>query len=187
MVFSATVVDDQVKDGLPLVREMLSLLNTNANSVLPHLSQSVLDRWIRGHTAQSPLVRAMLNVAGPTVVRPDALAPVLEAVLMAFFCDDDEDVVPQDAEADLGTKAHTPGADIWSSIISDLSLPTDQNRVRALLERSVGEGHCLLLYAYLRLRLPKCLDIKEESVVIKSVMDWLRHLKMRYVDKICEK
>ncbi len=74
-----------------------------------------------------------------------------------------------------------PSGVVWQGILSEMSLPADQNRLRALLDCCVSEGHCLLLYAYLGLRLPKCLDIREESVVLKSLMDWFRHLKMRWV------
>ena len=47
----------------------------------------------RGHTAQSPLVMAMIRTAGAAVTRPEALAPLLEALLLAYFCDDDEETV----------------------------------------------------------------------------------------------
>ena len=70
--------------------------------------------------------------------------------------------------------------DVWVPVLDELVLPSDTNRSRALLERCVQEGHFLVLYAYLRKRLPKCLDIGEESVILKSVMDWFRHLKMRW-------
>lgn len=69
------------------------MLNANANSVLPRVAGDVLARWIRGHTSQSPLVRAMLKSAGATITRPEALAPILEAVLLAFFCDEEDDLV----------------------------------------------------------------------------------------------
>ena len=46
----------------------------------------------RGHTAQSPLVTAMIRTAGTAVTRPEAMAPLLEALLLAYFCDDDEEV-----------------------------------------------------------------------------------------------
>ena len=46
----------------------------------------------RGHTAQSPLVTAMIRTAGSAVTRPEAVAPLLEALLLAYFCDDDDEV-----------------------------------------------------------------------------------------------
>ena len=82
----------RVDEALPLVREVLTLLNANANSVLPRVARDVLDRWIRGHTAQSPLVAAMIRSAGAAVTRPEALAPLLEALLLAHFCDDEDEV-----------------------------------------------------------------------------------------------
>ena len=82
------------------------------------------------------------------------------------------------------SKAPLPDSgDVWVPLLDELVLPSDTNRSRALLERCVQEGHFLVLYAYLRKRLPKCLDIGEESVILKSVMDWFRHLKMRW-DKL---
>ena len=68
-------------------------------------------------------------------------------------------------------------------VLEELVLPSSDgaNRCRALLERCVQEGHFLVLYAHLRRRLPRCLDIAEEAVILKSVMDWFRHLKMRWV------
>ena len=35
---------------------------------------------------------AMIRTAGTAVTRPEALAPLLEALLLAYFCDDDEEV-----------------------------------------------------------------------------------------------
>ena len=82
------------------------------------------------------------------------------------------------------SKAPLPDSgDVWVPVLDELVLPSDTNRSRALLEDCVQEGHFLVLYAYLRKRLPKCLDIGEESVILKSVMDWFRHLKMRW-DKL---
>ncbi len=90
---SATRPDDQLKEATSLSREMLSLLNANASSALPHAAKAVLERWVLGHTSQSPIVRAMLRTAGGAVTRPEALAPMLEAVLLAYFCDEEDDVV----------------------------------------------------------------------------------------------
>ena len=44
---AAVTPGHRVEEALPLVREVLTLLNTNTNSVLPHLTRDVLDRWIR--------------------------------------------------------------------------------------------------------------------------------------------
>ena len=44
---AAVTPGNRVEEALPLVREVLTLLNTNTNSVLPHLTRDVLDRWIR--------------------------------------------------------------------------------------------------------------------------------------------
>ena len=34
----------------------------------------------------------MIRTAGTAVTRPEAMAPLLEALLLAYFCDDDEEV-----------------------------------------------------------------------------------------------
>ena len=35
---------------------------------------------------------AMIRAAGTAVTRPEAMAPLLEALLLAYFCDDEEEV-----------------------------------------------------------------------------------------------
>lgn len=137
---------------------------------MPLTTLEVLQSWSSSHTAQSPLISALLRQIGPTVTRPATAAALLESVMQAYFCDsDDED----------GEGAEVQAGDVWAGVTENAVLPPDANRVREILDVSVKEGHCLLLYAYLRQRLPKCLNVQDENVMIASVVDWMRHLKMK--------
>lgn len=134
--------------------------------------------WSASHTSESPLLMAMLKQTGRTVTRPAMVAKVLESLLQAYFCDSDDN---GDGDEDVlaAGGGGGGGVDVWAEVSSEISLPMDGSRVREMLDHCVKEGHCLLLYAYLRIKLPKCVNVKEENVVLNSIIDWMRHLKMK--------
>ena len=69
----------------------------------------------------------------------------------------------------------------WSSVLSLLTLPTAGDKLRLVLDESVASGCCLFVFAAVRKKRRLCQTIQDEQVIISSMLDWLRHIKLRCV------
>ncbi len=165
--------DFRLAEIFPLIRELFPLVNASTGSVLPSVAVDVMAHWCSSHTAQSPMLAAMLQLIGYSINSAANVSSLLEAALEAFFCDVEDD------EGQLNAPTTSPGSDAWLPILQMTSLPQEANRTRDVLDHAVQHGHALVLYLYLRKRQPTCLSLKEESVLILSIIDWLRHFKLR--------
>ena len=103
---------------------------------------------------------------------------MLEAALEAFFRDSKLITGRQDpvfnAEQSVGNK--------WMKIASILKLPSRQEKITSFIDHCLSNGHVLLLYAYItqkRADGSSCTSIKDEEVLLSSLIDWLRHIKLR--------
>ena len=67
------------------------LINASQSSHLPIVALSVLLSWTRDHTAQSPVLSAILQLAGSTLTHGPSMSRLTEASLEAYFCDSEED------------------------------------------------------------------------------------------------
>ena len=73
------------------VREFLLLLNAGSGSCLPLTALEILKAWSLEHNAQSPILKALIQVTGITVKKPEMLAQLTENVLDAYFTDNEEE------------------------------------------------------------------------------------------------
>ena len=108
------------------------------------------------------------------------LASLLESGLDAFFGDSADD----DAGDGANSMVVKDGGDPWNSVLPILAsatspkTPEDPNKTqRAMLEVAVKEGYVLVLFLHLRKRRPMCINLREEDVLIATILDWLRHIK----------
>ena len=136
-----------------VVKDFLTLLNSNNNSVLPGSSLMVLQSWLR--TNNTPL-HSLLNQAGLSIHDVRTAATVLESVLESCF--QDEECSPT-----------------WVSLLDHVSWPSG-TRLQQMLEQAVQSGHLLLLHSYLCYRRPLATSLKEEQMFASTVLDWLRNI-----------
>ena len=54
-------------------------------------------------------------------------------------------------------------------------------KAKDVLEEAVAHGNCLVLFAYLRTKRKQCESLAQEQVLLATLLDWFRHIKMRYV------
>ena len=120
----------------------------------------------------------MLENAGNSINKVEDCADVLETALEAYF---------RDSEVESGRKDPIYGTDKnignkWNNVISILKFPSRQEKVTSLIDHCLSNGHALLIYAYVtqkRTNGTHCLSIKDEEVLLSSLIDWLRHFKLR--------
>ena len=70
----------------------------------------------------------------------------------------------------------------WNKIISILKFPSRQEKVTLFIDHCLTNGRVLLLNAYIiqkRADGSSCSSIKDEEVLLSSLIDWLRHIKLR--------
>ena len=141
-----------------VIKDFLTLLNSNNNSVLPGSALMVFQSWLGLQDHQSSPLHSLLNQAGLSINDVKMSATVMESVLEACFRDTDEDQVPS-----------------WSNILDHISWPASP-RIQQLLEEAVQSGHVLLLFSFLQFRRQRVASEKEEQVIASTVVDWLRSL-----------
>jgi len=145
----------------PLVKDFLTVLNSNNASVLPGSALMVLQSWLTNQSGKSSALHSLLNQAGMAVNDIKVASTLLESVLEACFKDSEDDYDPA-----------------WGPIIDHISWPSGM-RLQQLLDQSVGSGHILLLFAYISFKRPQCISSKEEQVLAVSMLDWLRLLSQQ--------
>ena len=179
--------------------EILRLLNANAKSILPSTAVQCILEWLgcfktdlenneHQHLKQNANVRKRLlksmleNVANCVNSVPD-MANLLETLIEAYFnCSTSKCLQGNNDIKQNETK--------WTNMISMVKFPSRQEKSTQLLEQCVSQGHVLLLYAYVKQRRcdpSYCKSIKDEEVLISSLLDWMRHLKLspRSEPKLC--
>jgi len=144
-----------------LVKDFLTILNSNHSSVLPGSTLMVLQSWLNNQSGKSSTLHSFLNQAGIAVTDIKLASAVTESVLEAYFKDSEDDFEPA-----------------WSSILDHISWPSG-NRIKQLLDQSLSSGHLLLLYGYILFKRPQCISSKEEQVLASTVLDWIRHLSQQ--------
>ena len=145
----------------PLVKDFLTVLNSNNASVLPGSALMVLQSWLNNQSGKSSALHSLLNQAGMAVNDIKLASTVIESVLESCFKDSEEDYEPA-----------------WGPILDHISWPSG-SRIQQLLDQSVASGHILLLFSYISFKRPQCISSKEEQVLASSLLDWLRLLSQQ--------
>ena len=127
-----------------MIKDYLSIFNTTSSSVLPGSALVVTQSWLALSHTSSLLIAAFLKHAGLVVKDGKIASALLEAGLESYFRDGAE-VKPS-----------------WNAVKTMVSWPSG-NKIKDLLEASVGQGCCLTLYAYLDQKQDSCLDSLEEQ------------------------
>ena len=124
------------------------------------------------------ILKAIIEVAGSNINKVEDAADVLESALEAFFRDSKMITGQQDPVFNpdniIGSK--------WNRISSILKFPSRQEKITSFIDHCLSNGHVLLLYAYItqkRADGSSCTSIKDEEVLLSSLVDWLRHIKLR--------
>ena len=156
-----SVVSDSSPAASPaVIKDYLTLLNSNNNSVLPGSALMVLQSWLGQLEQNTSPLHSLLNQAGLCINDITISATVLESVLESCFRDCDHDQTPT-----------------WPNILDHISWPTSP-RIQQLLEQAVQSGHVLLLFSFLLFRRPRAASLKEEQVIASTVLEWLRNLSL---------
>ena len=92
---------------------------------------------------------------------PESSADVMDKAMDSAFAGEDE-----------GTGA------TWHDVLTAVTFPR-QDKIPAFLEHCVAKGHCLPIYSYICQKLTTCQSIKDEEVLLVSLLDWLRHFHLR--------
>ena len=92
------------------------------------------------------------------VSRPEDIADVVSVTIDSSFAGDE-------------------GTSTWSQVNSSLTFPR-QDKIPAFLEHCVASGYCLPIYSYICHKLSNCQSIKDEEVLLVSLLDWLRHFQL---------
>ncbi|XP_034233842.1 ectopic P granules protein 5 homolog isoform X2 [Thrips palmi] len=167
IVVAATVPQQQqVPEAGLLLTELLGVVNQPPGSALGALALESCVSWLSslgsvpGSQRQSTVVvPALLKVVGSTVNDSSALGGILEATLESYF---------YNAAGDE-TKNQ------WSSAVSILQ-PTVP-RQPPTEEVLITDGNLLSLHGLLLLQLRLCRDIREEAILLSSLMTWLNSVR----------
>ena len=149
-----------------VVKDFLSLLNSNNNSVLPGSALMVLQSWLSQQDHRASPVHSLLNQAVVCINDVKTATTVMEAVLETWFKETEDEGQPN-----------------WTDALAHISWTTG-TRISQILEQSVQSGHILLLHAYLKYRRPQASSIKEEQMITSTVLDWLRNLSLETGQKM---
>ena len=149
-----------------VVKDFLSLLNSNNNSVLPGSALMVLQSWLSQQDHRASPLHSLLNLAAVCINEVKTATTVMEAILEAWFKETEAEDQPT-----------------WADALTHISWPTG-TRVSQILEQSVQSGNILLLHAYLSYRKPQASSIKEEQMITSTVLDWLRNLSLETGSKM---
>ena len=122
-------------------------------------------------------MRSIISNSGICINKAEDAADVLEAALEAYFRDINLD----------GSSNQLTGIK-WNAVISSISFPSRKEKLTPFLEHCVAQGHGLLIYTYVNQRRTngeQCKSIKDEEVLVVSLLDWLRHIRLRYAMYSC--
>ncbi len=64
--------------------------------------------------------------------------------------------------------------DAWSLVLPHLTLPANPKSLDELVQSSIEQDNALVLYAFLRWKMARCTNIKEEQKLIGMILDWLK-------------
>ena len=124
------------------------------------------------------LLKAIIENAGNCINKVEDAADILETALEAYFRDSDVGSVRKLSnnytENNITTK--------WNSVNAVLKFPTRQEKITLFIDHCLNMGYALLIYSYStqkRIDATHCLTIKDEEVLLSSLLDWLRHIKLR--------
>jgi hypothetical protein len=124
------------------------------------------------------LLKAIIENAGTCINKVEDAADILETALEAYFRDSDIGSVRNPSnnysETSIATK--------WNSVNDVLKFPSRQEKITLFIDHCLNRGYALLIYSYVtqkRTDATYCLTIKDEEVLLSSLLDWLRHIKLR--------
>ena len=143
-----------------VIKDFLTLLNSNNSSVLPGSSLMVLQSWLTHQDHNSSSLHSLLNLSAVCINEVRTATTVVEAVLDTCFKENDTNTTPS-----------------WTEVLDHISWPTG-TRIQQLLEQAIQSGHVLVLYSYLRYRRPLAGSVKEEQMFTSTMLDWLRNLTL---------
>ena len=130
-------------------------------------------------------LKSIITNTASCVSKPEDAADVLEAALEAYFRDVEYYRSPSPGTGQSQYPSlPTECGQKWNFIIKVLAYPSRQEKVTQFLEVCVAHGHALLIYAYIiqrRANGQHCKSIKDEEVLLVSLLDWLRHIQLRCV------
>uniref|UniRef100_A0A0K2V8P6 Ectopic P granules protein 5 homolog [Megachile rotundata] n=1 Tax=Lepeophtheirus salmonis TaxID=72036 RepID=A0A0K2V8P6_LEPSM len=159
--------ENQLNEFKPLIKDYLNLLNVNQSSPLSSCVLEVLISWIKEHKSRSPIVISLLTQLSSTVISwPSGFSKAAESLLDAYFYYGDED--------ELQNQNESPPE--WSFVLEYITfLPTN---VKEILDSAVKMGHLLVLVTYVRKKKVNCKSIREEEVLLSSILDWFRQIQL---------
>ena len=117
-------------------------------------------------------------MAGNNINKVEDAADVLEAAIEAYF----RDIKMVGGQKDPVFNTENSAENKWSKLVSILKFPSRQEKITLFIDHCLTNGHVLLLYAYItqkRVDGTTCSSIKDEEVLLSSLIDWLRHIKLR--------
>ena len=129
-------------------------------------------------------LKSIITNTASCVSKPEDAADVLEATLEAYFRDVESYKTPPGMDQSQYPSSPTDCGQKWNFIIKVLAYPSRQEKVMQFLEVCVAHGHALLIYAYIiqrRTNGEHCKSIRDEEVLLVSLLDWLRHIQLRCV------
>ena len=124
------------------------------------------------------ILKAIIEVAGNNINKVEDAADVLEAAIEAYF----RDIKMVGGQKDPVYNTENSAENKWSKLVSILKFPSRQEKITLFIDHCLTNGHVLLLYAYItqkRVDGTTCSSIKDEEVLLSSLIDWLRHIKLR--------
>ena len=124
------------------------------------------------------ILKAIIEVAGNNINKVEDAADVLEAAIEAYF----RDIKMVGGQKDPVFNTENSAENKWSKLVSILKFPSRQEKITLFIDHCLTNGHVLLLYAYItqkRVDGTTCSSIKDEEVLLSSLIDWLRHIKLR--------
>ncbi|XP_003703213.1 ectopic P-granules autophagy protein 5 isoform X2 [Megachile rotundata] len=157
IILNTVSEQQQIAEASLLVTELLYTMN-QSGFLMEHLRTSWTS-WLSERTATNPILIGILKVISTTVTSSSILGELMEAALEAYFkFNAMEDVPPT-----------------WASVLTILqSVVPRQPPLESIL---ISEGRLLALYSVLLKRLPLCRDIREEGMLLISLIDWISTIK----------
>ncbi|XP_017889287.1 ectopic P granules protein 5 homolog isoform X2 [Ceratina calcarata] len=169
-VITNTVSESQqVAEASVLITEIMAAVNQHGTG---HVEQLRLGwcSWLSKRSAGNPILVAVLKTIATVTEVPLVYGELMESALEAYFKFNVlEEVPPSWAEA---------------MRILQSGVPTLKQSVALPLETVlVNEGKLLALYSILLKRLPSCQDIREEGMLLSSLMDWIAAIRPVNIDE----
>ena len=155
------------------VTELLRLVNGNAKSCLPEVARRLILSWLLACNANEGyhfvfLLNSILSASSKTLQSSEDAADILSCTIDSLF---------RGREAsDDGSKKHMI---TWEHVNKSITFP-DTEKVSGFLDRCVSRGYCLILFSYVTRQLRFCRGLKDEEVLLASLIDWMRRLNLSH-------